>query len=251
MINAALILAAGKNTRFDTGIPKSLHQVGETTLLERHIRQFHRIGIHHVAVVTGYREHMISEFLDTLSPTLKYPVTLIHNPEFDKANGLSIRIARKWIESISALHFICTMSDHLYSTSFYDQSIKKFSQTHQDEPTLYLVVDKPGMHNSYIDLEDVTRVLVDEIDPTRLEIRRVSKLMIDYNYFDTGFFILSNSVFNQLDGCAAQGKNSISDLVNHLASQRKSYAIDLTGQYWNDVDTPDDFKVVQNQLYLL
>ena len=251
MIKAALILAAGKNTRFDTGIPKSLHKIGETSLLERHIRQFHRMGIQHVAVVTGYREHMISEYVDALSSTLEYPVRLIHNPEFDKANGLSIRIAREWIESISASHFICTMSDHLYSTSFYDESIKKFGQLHQDEPTLCLVVDEPGAHNSYIDLEDVTRVLVDERDPNRLKILKVSKLMSNYNYFDTGFFILSNSVFSQLDVCAAQEKNSISDLVNHLAGLQKSNALDLTGQYWNDVDTPDDFKVVQNQLYLL
>lgn len=251
MINAALILAAGKNTRFDTGIPKSLHQIGETTLLERHIRQFHLNGIQHVAIVTGYREHMISEYIHTLSQTLEYPVTLIHNPQFDMANGLSIRVAREWIESISAEHFICTMSDHLYAGSFYKNAISKFGIGQQIDSVLHLVVDKPGAHNSYIDLEDVTRVYAFEDESNFLKIIKVSKLMKDYNYFDTGFFILSNSVFNELDVCASHHKNSISDLVNHLSGQQKSYAIELTGQYWNDVDTPEDFKMVQKQLYLL
>lgn len=251
MIKAALILAAGKNTRFDTGIPKSLHQIGASTLLERHIRQFHRVGIQHVAIVTGHREHIISEYIKTLSSTLDYPVTLIHNPEFEKPNGLSIRVARDWIESISASHFICTMSDHVYSTSFYDESIIKFGHLQQNLAELLLVVDKPGEHNSYIDLEDVTRVLIEDSDSSGLEIIKVSKLMGDYNYFDTGFFFLGSSVFDQLDSCSAQDKNSISDLVNFLAGQHKSWALDLTGYFWNDVDTPDDFDVVQNQLELL
>lgn len=251
MIKAALILAAGKNTRFDTGIPKSLNKIGKTTLLERHIRQFHRIGVEHVAVVIGYRGHMISEYLYSMTSVLDYPITLIYNPEFEKANGISIHVARDWIESISASHFICTMSDHVYSSSFYQDAIEKFGHISQDMSQLILVVDKPGAHNSFIDLDDVTRVLVENSDTNKLKILNVSKLLDDYNYFDTGFFILGNSVFDTLDECIAQDKNSISDLVNFLASQGKSYALDLTGQFWNDVDTPDDFMVVQQQLNLL
>ncbi len=250
-VKAALILAAGKNTRFDTGIPKSLHRIGDFTLLERHIREFHRNGIQNVGIVTGFRDTMISDYIQRLSPTLENQVSLIHNYEYEKANGLSIRVARDWVNSISAKNFICTMSDHLFSSRFYAEAINKFESEQVTDAVLHLVVDKPGEHNSYIDLEDVTRVAVNINEPRRLKIMIVSKLMSEYNYFDTGFFFLSHSVFEHLDYCAAEDKNSISDLVNHLAIQNKSYALDLTGEYWNDVDTPDDFKVVQQQLTLL
>ncbi len=251
MIRTALVLAAGKNTRFDTGIPKSLHQVGETTLLERHLRQFHRIGIHQVAVVTGFRDQMIADHVNKLRETLEHPVTLIHNPEFDKANGLSIRVARSWIESISASHFVCTMSDHLFADSFYDIALDKFSAPLPNSNILHLLVDKPGDHNTYIDLHDVTRVAVRVNDSGELDIVRVSKLMEPYHYFDTGFFILHHDVFDHLDLCASQHKNSISELVNHLADLNESAAIDVSGVYWNDVDTPDDFRMVQRQLDFL
>lgn len=251
MNTAALILAAGKNTRFDTGIPKSLHQIGDSTLLERHIRQFHRLGIQNVAVVTGYRCQMIKEYLDKLSPMLDHPITLIHNSEYEKANGLSIRVAKDWIATTGVSYFLCTMSDHLFSSDFYDFALRKFQTRGRNDDILNLVVDKPGQHNSYIDLDDVTRVKINDNDAKGLKIERVSKLMSTFNYFDTGFFILEKSVFDYLDICAAQEKYSISDLVNHLADIDKSYALDLTGQYWNDVDTPEDFDVVQNQLHLL
>jgi NDP-sugar pyrophosphorylase family protein len=58
-------------------------------------------------------------------------------------------------------------------------------------------------------------------------------------------------VIDHLDLCASQHKNSISELVNHLADLNESAAIDVSGVYWNDVDTPEDFRMVQRQLDFL
>jgi choline kinase len=250
MSKAALILAAGKNTRFDTGIPKSMHQVGDASLLERHIRAFHKNNIHNLAVVTGFRAEIISEYVGKLNRNLDYPVELIHNSEYEKANGLSIRVARDWIESLSVPHFFCTMSDHLFSSNFYETAIGKAMSTQTGDILLKLAVDRPSQHNSYIDMEDVTRVKC-TLNSDLLMIEQVGKLINDYNYFDTGFFILYHDVFDQLDYCVSIDRNSISDLVNHLAVKQQALAIDVTGSYWNDVDTPADFETVKHQLHML
>jgi len=255
-LNSALILAAGKNTRFDTGIPKSLHHLNDTTLLERHIRAFHCNRIYHVAVVIGYRGDIIAEYINQLNRSLIYPVTIIENTEFERANGLSIFVAASWINSLDTDYFACTMSDHVYHPSFYSHTIKQFqsypiSKAISQEIPLHLVIDKPGVHNTYIDFDDVTRVLVDDTHKCPLIIRQVGKLQTEYNYFDTGMFLLHKNIFTHLDEITRLGKDSISDLVNTLASRGLAHGLDLTGFYWNDIDTPEDFKIAQSQSHLI
>jgi choline kinase len=97
---AAIILAAGKNTRFDTGIPKSLQTAGNQTLLERQIRQYHDAGIKHVAVVVGYRGDQIAQAVENWNRHLKFPVSIVWNHQYERANAYSIIAARDWVKTL-------------------------------------------------------------------------------------------------------------------------------------------------------
>lgn len=257
-INTGIILAAGKNTRFDTGIPKCMHHIGGMTLLERHIREFHNARIHHVAVVTGYRGHIISEYLEQLNRSLVEPVDVIHNPNYEQANAHSIHVTKDWVLSKDSDLFLCTMADHVFESRFYTRFIQEIQHLHQipdrirpDPCILNLAIDKPGNHNSYVDLLDVTRILTQKYGNHDVCIQSAGKLLSPYNYFDTGLFAFKPKVFDYFDDMFKENKNSITDLVNRLAALNEARAIDLTGLYWNDIDTPEDFKIVQSQLELL
>jgi 1L-myo-inositol 1-phosphate cytidylyltransferase len=249
-INTAIILAAGKNTRFDTGIPKSLHKIGQKTLLERHISEFQRIGVTNISIVTGFRGELICEYIDTLNSSIPTPVEIIHNPEYERANGVSILVCADWVEKMNETHFYCTMADHVYSGQFYDHLLAQIPHISTGIP-LHLAVDRPGSHNTHIDLEDVTRVFTSEYDSTQLRLSQVGKMIADYTFFDTGMFVLTSEVFTQLERCSRIGKDSISDMVNDLAAQNKAYGIDLSGQFWSDVDTPEDFERIQHLVHML
>ncbi len=254
-VDTAIILAAGKNTRFDKGMPKSLHHIGGMTLLERHIRELHKVRIHNIAVVTGYRGNMIAEYIDQLNRSLVEPVQVIHNPDFELANAHSIYVTRDWILSKQTELFLCTMADHVFASTFYEHLVREIHHLNQipdrfrpDPCILNLAVDKPGHHNSYVDLQDVTRVIVEAYGKHDLCIQGAGKLIDEYNYFDTGLFVFKMEVFDHLERIFKKNLNSITDLVNHLAGLKESRAIDLTGIYWNDIDTPEDFKIVQSQI---
>ena len=254
-INAAIILAAGKNTRFDTGIPKSLHQIGEASLLERQIREFHKAHIFNIAVVVGHRGHVIESFIEHLNSLLVFPVKVIENSEYDKSNGYSILAAKNWVQSLDTDLFLCTMADHVFEESFYDNFIKKLqnlalvpNSMRPDPCILNLAVDLQSDQNSYIDIYDVTRIYAVHKTHHDLCIHKAAKLMDEFNYFDTGFFGFKKDVFEYLRELTEEGKDSITDLVNHLAQRHESRAIDMTGFYWNDIDTPEDFKIVLSQI---
>lgn len=257
-INAAIILAAGKNTRFDTGVPKSLHQLGEYSLLERQIREFHKAHIFNIAVVVGYRGQILKSYIEELNNLLIIPVEVIENKDFDKSNGYSILAAQKWIQTQETDLFLCTMADHIFEESFYHNFIKKLenltlipNKMRPDPCLLNLALDLFGEHNTYIDLLDVTRVSAEHKSHVDLCIHKAGKLLHEFNYFDTGFFAFRNGVFEYLHLLTAEGKDNITDLVNYLAGRLEARAIDMSGFYWNDIDTPEDFKIAQSQIHKL
>ncbi len=86
-----VILAAGMAKRLrpltDTK-PKCLLEVGGKTLLQRTVEAMASAGISEFLVITGYRENMIRDFLDTLGSPRNLRISYIDNPDYEHNNNI-------------------------------------------------------------------------------------------------------------------------------------------------------------------
>lgn len=91
----AIILAAGVGERLGAaaaGRPKSLLDLGGATLLTRHVRTLHGLGIEAIHVVTGFRADLIAAELDATAPGRS--VRRLHNEAFRDGSVRSLWTAR-------------------------------------------------------------------------------------------------------------------------------------------------------------
>jgi len=233
-----VILAAGRNTRLDTGVPKSLISLGDETLLSRHIRVFKSLGINRFCIISGYRADCINETLEELIQRYEVEIEIYHNPHFDEENGLSVFTSKEWVEKHEISEFFLTMGDHIFEKAF----LEKFIRESNNDAPLQLAVDKPGPQNAHIDIDDVTKVQVG----TDHSIIKIGKSLTEYNYYDTGLFKMKFPVFDVFYQSFQDGKYQISDSVSELIKLRSALAVPVLGFAWNDVDNESDFKNTQS-----
>ena len=93
----AIILAAGVGQRLSSLAgerkPKSLLSFGGRTLLERHIRILHALGVLDIAIVLGFEAHRIEETLTTLAMARR-PL-LLHNSAYTEGSVISLHTAAR------------------------------------------------------------------------------------------------------------------------------------------------------------
>ena len=230
-----VILAAGKNTRLDTGIPKSLVTLNGETLMSRHIRIFKSHGVKKFCIISGYGADKLQNALPELRKRHDADITILHNERFDLENGFSVFRAKEWVEQNEMTDFFLTMGDHVFDPEFVGEFVKKSNGL---ENTLQLAVDMPGESNNHIDIDDVTKVLVDDEG----FIKSISKKIPEYNRYDTGLFRLKSEVFEVFQQSFDQKEYTISESVSKLIDGREAKSVLVEGYTWNDVDNPDDLQ---------
>ena len=230
-----IILAAGKNTRLDTGVPKSLVNVNGETLLSRHIRLFKLLGVKKFCIISGYRAEKLNLQLRPLLEKHDVDIEIVHNARFDLENGYSVFAARDWARSLGGEGFFLTMGDHIFHPDFMKLFIKK---SENNPCALQLAVDIPGPLNRHIDLEDVTKVNAN----AACLIESIGKGIAQYNFYDTGLFRLKTQVFDVLERCFSQNKFTISDMVSDLVMSGNALAVPVSGFTWNDIDNKNDLE---------
>lgn len=85
-VETAIIVAAGKGVRlgiYTTETPKPLIKVHGQPIIEKEIEALIARGIKDINIVVGYKKEQFEYLKD------KYKVSLIYNPDFDKANNIS------------------------------------------------------------------------------------------------------------------------------------------------------------------
>ncbi|MEQ9466237.1 MAG: NTP transferase domain-containing protein [Ekhidna sp.] len=230
-----VILAAGKNTRLDTGIPKSLVTLHGETLMSRHIRIFKQQGVKKFCIISGYGAEKLEAALSVLKSTHDADITILHNKRFDLENGFSVFRAKEWVEGNGMDDFFLTMGDHIFDPNFVKEFVRKSEGL---ETTLQLAVDMPGDSNAHIDIDDVTKVLVDEKDM----IQSIGKIIPEYNRYDTGLFRLKSGVFDTFQESFDKEEYTISQSVSKLIASGQAKTVLVEGYTWNDVDNPDDLQ---------
>ena len=231
-----LIIAAGKGSRLrPNGSCKPLTPILGVPLIERVIRSALEAGADDFYVITGYQRKRVHAFLNRLTDRLGIRITPIVNEDWEKENGLSVIKAKKYLRE----PFLMLMADHLFDPAV----ARKLMRLPLADGEIILGVDE-DTHNSLIDMEDVTRVKVEE---NRL--RDIGKGLTDFNGFDTGIFLCTPSIFGALEYCAKEhGDTSLSGAVRVLVAEDRVGVVDTMGYFVIDVDDPAAFRRAEDAL---
>ena len=231
MLTDAVILAAGKGERLRAAgdnLPKPLHTVGGVPLIKRTIRTLASAGVTRVVVVTGFGAEQVRHTLERDADYARagIKVETVHNPEFDKANGISVLVGGAAV----AGPFLLSMADHLYTPAV---AIRVGTQD-LGAADLYLATD-PRI-DLVRDLDDATKVRSDDG-----RILEIGKLIPVYDRIDCGVFAVSHALLDALAAVRKEaGDCSLTDGVRRLAQHGRARVADIGEEVWHDVDTSAD-----------
>ena len=236
-----LIIAAGKGSRLQQrGDSKPLIPILGIPLIERVIRAAMEAGADEFYVVIGYQGERVRDFLERLADRLAIRITPLVNEDWDKENGLSVLKAR------DVLHepFLLLMADHLFDPDL----VRPLTTLTLGDGEIALGVDG-NTRNPLIDMEDVTRVRVEDDGPMESKkIHDIGKGLADFNGFDTGIFLCSPAIFKALEQSKEKdGDTTLSGAVRILAAEGRARAILMDG-FWIDVDDPAAFQKAEQAL---
>lgn len=226
--NECLILAAGNGSRIaplSGGSPKPLVSLCGVPILEHILMSAHAAGIEKFVIVVGYRADAIREWI-TNHPFEGISITLVENPDYKKANGVSALAAREHFRN----PFLLLMADHIFEPA----TARALLQQPLEREEVILGVDY--YVDRIFDLADATKVRLDGND-----IIEIGKELTDYHALDTGMFLCSPALFDRLDAAKKNGDCSLSDGMRGLSRERRLKGFDIGEGRWQDVDTPEAF----------
>jgi 1L-myo-inositol 1-phosphate cytidylyltransferase len=189
-------------------------------------------GIERFVIVVGHQGDIVRRWFagSSLRTT---PVTWVENTEYHKKNGISLLKARYAVDQ----PFLLLMSDHIFepgtAASLLRQPLAK------DE----VILGVDHKLDCIFDLDDATKVV-----RTGDYITSIGKNLKVYDAADTGMFLCTPAVFDALDAVMKDGNCSLSDGMQHMASNRKLRAYDIEDAIWQDIDTPEMLDFAQVQL---
>ena len=228
-----IIIAAGKSSRLRTvteGSPKTLLKVNGKTILNQIIENACFAGINHFVFITGYRHEYLENYIKSCDLGVK--VDLVYNPDWDKANGISVFAGKPLIPNGES--FMISMSDHIYNVDL-------FSKIAQSEFGRYsAMVGLDFKVNNVYDIDDAMKVSVSENNQTK--ITSMSKSLKVFNAIDCGVFKCKYQFFNALEKAIKKGDCSLSDGCNVLINEGKMGGVDIGNSFWLDVDTPESIE---------
>tara|TARA_Y100001960_G_scaffold326029_1_gene409515 strand:+ start:726 stop:1451 length:726 start_codon:yes stop_codon:yes gene_type:complete len=230
-----LIIAAGKGSRLRSLTEvKPLVSLKNRSLIERVIGSAMEAGADDFYVVVGYKGSSVRSHLEEISQFKKVPITIIENEEWERANGISVLKAKPYLNE----PFLLMMGDHIFDAEIARLLIRQSL----GKDGILLAVDE-DLGNSFIDMEDVTRVLVQEN-----RIQKIGKGIKNYNCFDTGIFLCGPELFKAIENSSINGDDSLSGGVRFLVKQGQAHAMSIDGLFWCDIDDPKNFKQAEEYL---
>jgi len=233
-----LIIAAGEGSRLSNrGDSKPLVPLLGIPLIERVMLNANKVGLRDFYIVTGYNGEKVRKHLDQFSQSRDIAINHLINEEWEKQNGLSILKAKGQIRE----NFILLMADHIFNENI----LARLMETENNDSEVRLAVDY-NIDNKVVDVEDVTKVLVDGND----RIINIGKNIKKYNAYDTGIFLCSPAIFEALEESVANGDTSLSGGMEILAKNKKARTFDIKENYWIDVDDEKAFKKAESNLLI-
>ena len=232
-VNECLILAAGNGSRIASlsgGSPKPLLCLSGAPLLEHILLSSHAAGIREVCDCRRTSRGRDPTLACRLVTDGIF-VTLVENPDYHKANGISALAAREQLRN----PFLLLMADHIFEP----RTAKALLRQPLADDEVILGVDY-NIHRIF-DLEDATKVRIQGN-----AIVDIGKDLAHYDALDTGMFLCGATLFERLECAKKNGNCSLSDGMRLLAQVRKLKAFDVGDGCWQDVDTPEAFAYTES-----
>lgn len=231
-----LIIAAGRGSRLSKrGDSKPLIPLMGLSLIERVILTAKKVGIIDFYVVTGHNGEKVRKYLTEFSNSKNLKITHIINEEWEKGNGLSVLKAKKLLKE----NFFLLMGDHIFDESI----LVKLKKNIITDGEVILGVDYNIETNEFVDIDDVTKVLVKDN-----RILDIGKNIKKYNAFDTGVFLCSPKIFGAIEESLLNGDSSLSGGIREMAKKEKAKTCDIEDDCWVDVDDDNTFKLAEEFL---
>ncbi len=231
----AVILAAGLGSRLNSVsgfLPKPLVQFEGIPLLQHVMSAAKQAGIERFVIVVGYQGDVVRRWFAG-SSLRNTPVTWVENAEYHKKNGISLLKAKRAVDQ----PFLLMMSDHIFEP---ETAASLLRQPLQKDEAILAVDHKL---DCVFDMDDATKV-VRAAD----YVISIGKNLKRYDAVDTGMFLCTPDVFDALEAVITDGNCSLSDGMQHMASNRNLRAYDIGDANWQDIDTPEMLDFAQVQL---
>ena len=215
----AVILAAGEGSRL--GRPsKPLASVAGLTLLERTVATVRAAGVSRVIVVVGHAKESVARFV----AERRLDVELVENDRFSLGSGSSAAVGGL----VAGDRFVLMMCDHLVEPEAVARMIAC------REPFAVAVDTQPA----YGETHEATKVRI-----ANGAVVAVGRDLDRWDAVDAGIFVCDRSVVETAEHVLAAGDATWNDVKRRwIAEGRRLEAVDLTGAFWIDVDTPDDVR---------
>jgi CDP-L-myo-inositol myo-inositolphosphotransferase len=133
--------------------------------------------------------------------------------------------------------FLLVMADHVLTPSL----VRRVLATPLGSGEVCVAID----HNvrELVDPEDATKV-----DSEGDRLVRIGKDLDAWTGADVGVLLCTHGWFDGLERAAARGAHEVSDGVQELADRGRARAVDVTGDSWIDVDTPESYRAARRSL---
>jgi len=232
----AVILAAGNGTRLKGKhkVPKPLVKVCGLSLAERTVAQLRDAGVRRFVVVLGNQAETVRAHFEKVLRRRDCEGVFVLAPDWEKGNGCSAAAAAPYVKGRP---FVLTMVDHLLSPGM----IKELLSNPPASGRIMLAVDRSPAHQP--DEDDLTKVSI-----SRGRVVDIGKDLESWDAGDTGLFYCTDVLFEGLEAARSRGRYSLTDGVRWCARLGAVRAVDVTGQPWIDVDTPEAYAEAERLL---
>jgi CDP-L-myo-inositol myo-inositolphosphotransferase len=232
-----VLLAAGAGLRIRSTSrgPKPLTPVLGLSLAERVVCTFlEELAVRRFIVVVGHEAEAVKEHFRGIAKRRGASVDFIEAENWRQGNGASALAVKG---RAGGSPFYLSMTDHLFAPGIGRALARRAPAQGQ----VCLAVDKDK--SAIFDPEDVTRV--------RLEGERITEIgknLEDWDASDTGVMLCTEGLFHGLERAAAEGRHGLSDGLRELARGGRAIAVDVTGEPWLDVDTPEALREAERRV---
>ena len=230
----AIILAAGRGKRTNElgdRVPKCLFELHDKPLLDRQLYALRKAGVTDIALVTGYRKELLSD----------YSLVQFHNSCWERTNMVSsLCRAQEWLETGP-----CIVS---YSDIFYEVSAVKSLLDNTDELAItydpnWLELWTQRFKDPLLDAETFrlgSSNTVSEIGGKPLSINEVEGQYMGLLKFTPKGWKDIFSIFKQLS-TIERDNITMTEILQKILDEKKMRiaAIPYLGQ-WGEVDSADD-----------